>query len=511
MITGIIGFNKVGTSTNILLAGYGNDVMNVATGSGYGLAINPDYSPEFEVFLDRTFFQNYYDRPKTFDGTTWTTKNVARCMRSKYIQNVKSHARLYLGNCKFTSPQIPLDTAGNEVTFPSRVFYSDLYYGAELTWGMEWGTNGKVTNGSAFFELDQPLAQDFVASNIKIGDPLIVTSGGTNLVGKEFRVKSVVSPYRLEMTETFTETSTSLNFYVGSNWFDVGVDNNDEIKGLDERGTTLLIFKLFSVSYYTGTSLKPVPNSVGTSSNRSIISAKTGTYFFHGSDPLITGIYRFDGSNVTKVSRAIDPYINGLSTSDYNSPVGWKEGEELRWYLGTLSNTDRGISMNHGVVTYHSAVGAWDVGPIADKITCSTTFIFGNENSSFCGNDNGQVLKMAEGYTFNGEPIPFKLETKVYYPMDTEIICELPRIQIIGRNTRGIKVKYKLWDMPKTVDDNWLPLSELSNDKTELVIPTMHKLASGVQLRFDGMDTLENDPYVEKVSFFYKPNRSRML
>ena len=65
--------------------------------------------------------------------------------------------------------------------------------------------------------------------------------------------------------------------------------------------------------------------------------------------------------------------------------------------------------------------------------------------------------------------------------------------------------------MPKRSDTQWYPLGELSEDKTELVLPSAHKFGSGIQLRFEGMDTLENDLYVEKVTLLYIPMRTRIL
>lgn len=510
-LTGIRGYNKTGTSVNVLLAGYGNDILNVTTGVGYGLAIDNDLNLEMEVFLDNVFAQNYSMKPLNFNGTSWLSNHTNRMMTSKYIKNVRAMARLYLGFCKFTAPQVPTDKDGNEIVFPSRVFYSDLYAGGDLTWGMEWGTNGKTVANSPYFEIAQPLVQNFVSSNIKTGDSLVITYGDASLTSKEFRVKSVISPFRLELTEAPTVTASSLHYWVGGNWFDIGPDNNEGISGLGENSSALIISKTFSLFYYTGSSLRQVPDALGTTSNRSIINGRDGMYYFHGSDALLTGIYCFNGSSSSRVSRGIDPYFRGMSSSNYDKVVAWKEGEELRWYLGALANTNRNISMTYGVASYHSGVGAWDVSPIADEITCSTNFIYGNENKSYCGTNDSQVMKMATGNNFDDSPMSYCLETKVIYPSGSEIINEFPEVQVIGRAMNGLRMKYKLWDEPNSVDDNWYPLGELSNDRTELVFPYDHKFASGVQFSFDGMDTLENDLYVEKISLFYRPVRTRLL
>ena len=510
-LTGLRGFNKAGTSTNLLLAGYGNDVINIGTGLGYGLNLNSENKVEMDVFLDRLFIQNYDTRPKTFDGTTWTNDYVGRCLTSKFIKSSKSQVRIYLGYCKFTAPQVPLDTSGNEITFPSRVFYSDLFVGNNLTWGMEWGRNGRTTQGSPFFNIDQPLVQDFVASNIKVGDPLIVTSGDSTLVTKTYYVKNVISPYRLEMTENFPVTASSLHYWVGSNWFDVGPDDNDSVTGFGEYSSNFLVYKLYSLYSYNRTSLRPIPDALGTSSNRSILVTKSGVYYFHGSDPKISGIYRYDGSETSRVSRAIDPYIRGMSSANYTEVVGWREGEELRWYLGNLTNSNYDIDMDKAVATINTGISAWDVSPIADEITCATEFQFGNEQQYYTGNSEGQVLKMGTGNNFNGDPIRYRLETKVYYPEGIERILEMDGIQVVGRQTKGLRIYYKLWDNPNGRDDEWLGIGELNNDLTELLVNYDHKFASGIQFAFEGFDILENDLFVEKFNILYKEGRIRRL
>ena len=511
-ILGIKGFNRAGTSVNKLMAAYVNDIVDLSTGSGSNLALNENFKVEFDVFLDRLFFQNYDARPLSFDGTTWTNKYLDRTVRSKYIKSLKSQSRVYLGYCQFTGPQIPLDADGNEITFPSRVFYSDLFIANNLTWGMEWGTNGNVTAGNNLFFLSGALPQNFIANNIKIGDPLVITSGNASLATKTFFVQEIVGPYVLRVTENFDVSASSLDYWVGSNWFDVGPDDNDSITAIEEDTSgNLLISKLFSLFSYNGTNLRQIRDAVGTSSNRSVINTNTGTYYFHGSDPKLSGIYRYDGSDTTRISRPIDPFVQGMDNGQYDDVAVWREGEELRWYLGDLNYTNRNIDMDKAVATYNYALGAWDVSPIKDAITCATPFRFGNENKYYCGNSEGQVLKMGTGTNFNGDPIAFNLETKVFYPSGTEVINEFPRIQVIGRTPKGVSVGYKLWNTPRDVDSEWYSLGELANDKTELSIPTFHKMSSGIQLRFSGIDTLENDMYVEKATIFYNPMRTRML
>lgn len=511
-IRGIIGYNKQGSSNNKLLAAYENDIIDVAAGTGFGLAHNTANNSEFEVFLDRVFHQNYTNVPITYNGTTWSREYVGRCLISKYLKRWKS--RLYLGNCKFIGPQIPQDLNSVALSFPSRVFYSDLFQGNTLTWGIEWGTNGKTFSGTRIFQLAAGAnPQDFVASNIKVGDPLFITKGNAQLAGdRPYLVTRVDSAYKLIVDRDFPVTATSLHYWVGSNWFDVETDDGDALTGFGVTSTRLLVSKLLSLHYYTGSSRQPIQGAVGTSSQRSVINDKYGnTYYFHGSDPKISGIYKYNGVGSVKASRAIDPYIQGMSASNYDNVVAWAEGNELRFYLGDLSATNKTEAVTKAVATLNVDTGAWDVGPIGDAITCATQWIVSSEQKSYCGTDSSQILKMDSGNAFKTSAIPSTVETKVYYPAGSEIICDFPYLQVIGRNCRGLRLKYKLWNNPTGVDDQWWPLGELTDDKTEFPLPLNHQTASGIQYKVDEMGTTENDWYIEKISQFYRPNRTRLL
>lgn len=519
-ITGLKGFNKSGSAINKLLAAYGNDVVDVSTGLGFSLNLTTGYNVEFEVLLDRLFFQNGIDRPRSYDGSTWSYASVARAPTGKYIKKFKN--RLYVANAQFTTPNKPSSSGIPQINFPSRVFYSDLPNNGFLTWGLEWGKSLTLLQGSPFvfptlgIEGGFTPYPEFKNNNIKVGDPLFVTNAnGPSYLEKQYTVASVESEYRLRLTENIilqgvATSNTDTSFWVGGNWFDVGTDDNDQITGLGENSSRLLIFKLMSLYYYTGSQLQQVKDVPGTSSHRSIINKKGYTYYFHGSDPKITGIYRYDGVNSVKISRFIDPFILGMNPTNYTSVVAWEEGEEIRFFLGDLSYTNQYISMTNAVATLNTVTGAWDVSPIADIITCATVFRTSNRQDTYLGTSDNEVLQMSDGNSFNGDPISAVLETKVYYPAGSDIINIFPTVQVIGRQTKGIIVQYKLWNTPKNVDDQWKSLGELDADKTELNIPVSHNRASGIQLRFSEVGTLENDMYIEKVTIFYRPESKRI-
>jgi hypothetical protein len=516
-VDGIIGYNSP-AGTNLLLAAFGNDIINVSTGLGYGLSISSGNKAFFETFIDRIFFCNGTDKMLSFGGGVWSASQaLPKQVIPKYIKKSVNDAQLLIGNCNLTPG------SGTAISYKSRVFKSNFpklgksasggVISQTLEWGLESGRcniNQNTKKVKAVYDGNGRLPY-FKTRGIKVGDPFFLLGGDIG----QYTVASVDSEYELTLNENIVSAdavNTNLDFWVGSNWFDVGTDDNDEIKGFGENSGRDLIFKLFSLWYYTSSQKKQVKGALGTSSQRSVINDRNGnTYYFHGSDLKKTGIYKYDGVGSKKISRAIDPYIQGMSTSNYSEVVAWEEGDELRFYLGDVSNAVYGISMTQAVASYNTATGAWDVGPIADIITCATKWIVSNALNAYCGTSDSQVLKMASGYSHNGTPIPCKLITGIYYPSGSELLNEFPYLQIIGRNVRGIKLGVKFWNKPVDEDDSWTPLGELNGDKTELEPDIKDRMASGFQLMFEETGSVANDWLVEKISAFYRPDRTRLL
>jgi hypothetical protein len=521
-IDGIIGYNSPG-GTNKLLAAFGNDIIDVSTGLGYGLNLTVGNKVQFETFIDLVFATNGVDKMRTLvGGTSWSDSfSLPKQIIPKYLKKSVNNAQMLIGNCILTPG------SGTALNYKSYVFRSSVPRlgkspaGAVISQSIQWAIESGRCNikqdtkkVKAVFDGNGKLPY-FKTRGIRVGDPFFLLGGDIG----QYTVASVDSEYELTLNETIPSAdavNTNIDFWVGSAFFPVGTDDNDEIKGFGENNSRDLIFKLFSLWYYTGTQLKQVKGAPGTSAQRSVINDRKGnTYYFHGSSPEKTGIYRYNGVESVKISRAIDPFIFGMNASNFAEVVAWEEGDELRFFIGDLSNNNEDISMTKAVATLNTANNSWDVTPITDTIKCATNYISSNVQNAYCGNDEGQVLKMNTGYNYNGDPIALVVETGVRYPSGSEILNDYPYIQAIGRNVRGIRLSYKLWDAPVDIDDSWTPLGELAGDKTEFPASKINKLldraGSGIAFRIEEDGVLENNWLFEKISVFYKPDMTRLL
>ena len=480
---GLKGFHT--PAINSLIGAYGNGFVNVVTGTGFGVPLTSTNNVEFENYLQSLFFQNYVDIPLSFNGTVWSRKHCGKVPLSKYIK-ANSDSRLYLGYIKIGS-----------VEYPSRIWYADLPINDTIVWGYEQGTNLTTTATS---NLVGSANSGFKGYDLETGDPFFITSGSD--MG-EYRIREIISDQQVTLNDsnanatTLTTTATDVSFWAGGNWFDVSRDDGDFLTALESNFNQLIVFKRESLYRYNGSSIDQVKGAPGTTFNRSVFNLRAWTVYFFGGGPKETGFYAYDSTDAYKISNGIQKYIDGINLA--NNPVGWKEGNLGRWYVGDIDNTDYGISIDKAVVTLDYDSKAWSIDPIAHIIDSATEFRSGNTKTSFIA-DSDEVFETPFGNTFDGTPITFSFTTKPTYPSGTNFNNTFTRLQVISQNAQGIKVSYRRLLAPLDSDDNFTPLGDIRHDSQWFTYPEDKNQCSGVEIKFDGISTTESTAIIKKLS-----------
>lgn len=489
-MNGLGSLNKI--NQDLLVAAYGNDIVNVVTGLGYGLALDPGYNVEFENFLGSLFFTNYNNTPKTFNGTTWSLQHVAKLPLYQYPKQWGS--RMYAGFIQIGSTE-----------YPSRVWYSDLPINDTIQWGYESGSDLQTYAGQN--RITANFAR-FKTYNIKRGDPFFIISGAD--VG-QYSVDAVESNNALTLTDyngndvTLTANATGVSYWVGGNWFDVERDDGDFITWITQNFEQLLVFKrdsLHRIGSFNGNSQALVKGAPGTTSGRSVINSKDWTSYFHGGLKDQTGFYAYDSTSGRKISGGIQKYIDGIESGMYTRIIGWREGTLLRWYVGDINNTDYKLTVSNAVITYDTASQAWSVDPIGHEIEAACEFRQGGTKTAFIADDT-TVFQTPLGSDFAGDHIPFSFQVGSIYPSGTDYSNTFTRVQIISENAAGIKVSYRRRLKPFDSDLEFRPLGNINKESTWLIFPEDANQCSGIDFRFEGTSTTEPTAVIKKIKTFY--------
>jgi hypothetical protein len=516
-IDGLGGLNTTPT-TNLtkLIAAYGNDLVDVVAGTGYSQNITSGNNAEFETYLDNLFFNNFKDRPRHLGGDNVWRRNLANKMpMAKFMRRWRT--QMYLAYTKFPQTGVeswaadPINSgvAVSQITFPSRVFFPDQpTTQGELKWGLLWSQKfTTLSDGDNRLFLSSVVDVGFIEAGIKFGDPVYILDGNSFSQGK-YTIASVDNNRQVTLTKPVQKQLTNASGWCGSNWFDVNTDDGDYLTWLEENSDRLLCFKQNTLHRYDKNTLRQVKGVPGTTSGRSVVNIKdTFTIYFYGGLANRTGFYMYDGSTSRKISNAIEDHVAGILASNFNSVVAWAEGDLYRCWVGDITNTNYQLAKSKVILTWDINTQTWSVDSNPKTIKCATQIRQSGQLNTYFGDDSSKVYQtgLTDVYANDGQPINFNVEGWPSYPQGTSTMNDFTRLQVIARNARGVKVYYKLYNNPVSVDDDWTMLGDIKDDMTEFSMPVDHRSAAGYALKFAQSSIKEADMLIEKASMFYNP------
>lgn len=151
-----------------------------------------------------------------------------------------------------------------------------------------------------------------------------------------------------------TANSTGDDFD-STTWENIQINPQDgqESKGLARHRNRLVVFKEDSVYRYDGTNVAGNIKDVGTHSEKGYV--KHGDLFFHHP----TGIYKMGGGEPIHISRPIEKYLDGMSSSNYSKVATGRDVENVYFWIGDVTiNDERAFDYN---VTYSDVVLKFNV------------------------------------------------------------------------------------------------------------------------------------------------------
>ena len=297
------------------------------------------------------------------------------------------------------------------------------------------------------------------------------------------------------------------------NNFDVDSDDADVIKGLAVNADRLLIFKENSLYRYDTNSLYKVPGCPGTISNRSIGNILGHTIYLHS-----TGLWRYDGTSSTLVSRKIKELIDGISTKNFANACHYVRGDHYYVYVGDVNNSVTGFTVDKCEIDYDVAKNVFTWKSLTKEPLIYSEFrddrsnityddatityndanityngLVSSERRIYFGATDGAVYHKDTGGNYDGEDISFTVVTKDYYLNDPSIWKLLQHVIIyVSKGGKGITVQAK-------VDDkDWITLGRVDSEQKRLVFPDgtrckrvkfrILEKSSGDRFAFEGID-----------------------
>lgn len=196
---------------------------------------------------------------------------------------------------------------------------------------------------------------------------------------------------------------------LGEGYIDVAPLDGEDITGLKKFGTALYVFKPSTIyRIFSINESEPDPQIfTGTYSQESVSVAKDGMYWHHSS-----GIFRLRNGETkpAEISRPVYDIIKAIPKSYYDDVASWTDDDHVFFSVGDISLY--GNTINNCVLRWTISTECWAIYSYAHEFTCGTNYDNGTTIVRAVGDTDGKVHTFDSGYTDNGTPISYELETR---------------------------------------------------------------------------------------------------
>lgn len=244
----------------------------------------------------------------------------------------------------------------------------------------------------------------------------------------------------------------------GTSFIQVSPQDGESITALKRHSRALLVFKQNHIyRIYSINSADPDPMiTVGTYSQESVVDAKDGIYYHHN-----TGFYKYvDGGQQLQISKPIDDIVKAIPRSYWSNVSGWCDDDHIYWSIGDI--TLDGITYNNFVVCYTISTQIWTTYTYAVEIRSACTYDNGTTQVIAVGDNTGYVYKFNDGYSDNGVPIYFDLQTHwIYFSNLKSENKSFTEMAVNHENAEGSQISYMI---NKDKDSTWRPLGQIEKE-----------------------------------------------
>lgn len=323
-----------------------------------------------------------------------------------------------------------------------------------------------------------------VNGNESIGDPVQTSNGGTfgtDLVPTGFPPGDFISAgfegrvwvidklygiiYYTDIVQFTPPDTYVLTYDPDVNFIkNLSPQDGQTFTGLVQVPRALLAFRENSIfRIYGATSVDAYPAyNVGTYSQESIVTTKTGIFFHHSS-----GIYQFDyGGQPVEISRRIIDFIRAIPRSSYENITGVYDGfDAVEWAVGTV--TVEGVTFTNCMLRFTISTQVWTVYDyVGNVITAMISYDNGTVLNHLMGTVVGKVGALDTGTTDFGEAYYFEYIDR--WRSFTEMYSKIKSISgfnVYSENAGGTNLMYQI---QKSGPNVWKTIGTVNEDNNSL-------------------------------------------
>jgi len=287
------------------------------------------------------------------------------------------------------------------------------------------------------------------------------------------------------------------------NYFDISPKDGDQLMGVGKNFNRLLLFKEESLWRYDTNSLYQFPGAPGTNSHRSIVNVLDWTLYFHKS-----GVYGVNGESVVKLSRSIQPIIDGVKSINLSNICAYGKGDYYYLYLSDVENYEEDIKIDNCLVVLdvanmrwsiedlgHSPLAFWNYRDDRSNMTYDDSSyeydyplktyngLVSAEDFIHFGDDAGNIYEFSsDQLQFDSTDIISYFETHNYYFSGLEGFGKLQAVNLYIENAKRIKLYYSIDDGP------WKAIKKYEYKNDRIYLQFDNEIVAN-RIKFKGIDS----------------------
>ena len=231
----------------------------------------------------------------------------------------------------------------------------------------------------------------------------------------------------------------------------------EPVVGFAIQGEDQLVFTRNHVYRADNTKQKPISNK-GAESQDTIASDGDWTFFANQN-----GIWATDGAGVQKVSTPVDEYFEGMADSTVMRMAA--NDDHCYLYMGTV--TLDGKELPRVMLDYDYGATKFDRLQIGTEVSRMATLEVDGVKSVYFGNNNGEIFKLLDGDSQDGEDYASFFETEYIVVSPDANLSGFYTVDVWGKNMAGVKVSYKAEN-----DTRFYEAGDLHGDKDSVQFKT---------------------------------------
>lgn len=267
---------------------------------------------------------------------------------------------------------------------------------------------------------------------------------------------------------------------------EVRTDDGEDLNGVGELGNRLVLFKENSVHEWNESTIIQT-GKIGTTSHRSIVNSNPYLYFFSRSQGK-KGFYRYEGGSPKLISGKIQSWVDGIADSTLGDIIGFKKGDLLIWFVGTITLGQETFS--NSAIVYNVSTNVWSIDQYDDTFRCATYFRDSSTERPYIGVSDGDVHQIAIAgdtqYTDNGTAIAALFRTTKLDFGATEDEKQISKSIFFCEQAQGLQIRGRM------DDGRWESLGMC----TKTVNSFSGLSSKGFYLEIEGSESSGNPPFI---------------